>query len=82
MRDDPFFRDTHIIGQYLACPLLVHVDAYPKYVHGLCAVQNESDSRTSFPNELLSLEQNKDAPGLNKAMTIWIFGGGLPLPAI
>jgi len=56
VRDDPFFRDTHITGQYLACPLLVHIDAYP-----------------NFPNELLSMEQNKDAPGLNKQMTVWIF---------
>lgn len=35
---------------------------------------------TSFPDELLSMEQNKDAPGLNKATMVWIFSGGLPLP--
>jgi acetyl esterase/lipase len=55
VRDDPSFSDTPITGLYLACPLLVHVDAY-----------------SQFPNELLSLEQNKDAPDLNKELVIWI----------
>jgi len=56
VRDDPFFRHTPVIGQYLACPLLVHIDAYSR-----------------FPNELLSMEQNKDAPWLTKELLIWTF---------
>ncbi|KAH9027052.1 alpha/beta hydrolase fold-domain-containing protein [Lactarius hengduanensis] len=56
VRDDPLFSDTPVTGQYLSAPLLVHADAY---------------SRTRFPNELLSLEQNKDAPNLNKELTLW-----------
>ncbi|KAI0301656.1 Alpha/Beta hydrolase protein [Multifurca ochricompacta] len=59
VRDDPFFRDTPITGQYLSCPLLVHIDAY--------------SNRASFPNELLSAEQNKDVPVLTKEMIIWTF---------
>ncbi|KAH9026196.1 Alpha/Beta hydrolase protein [Lactarius pseudohatsudake] len=58
VRDDPLFSDTPVTGQYLAAPLLVHVDAY---------------SRTRFPNELLSLEQNKDAPNLNKEHVLLTF---------
>ncbi|KAI0266840.1 Alpha/Beta hydrolase protein [Gloeopeniophorella convolvens] len=49
-RDDPFFRDVPITGQYLACATLIHIDAQSK-----------------FPDELLSLEQNKDAPEFKKA---------------
>jgi acetyl esterase/lipase len=63
VRDDPLFCGTPITGQYLACPLLVHIDAY-----------------SNFPNELLSMQQNKDAPGLNKALIVWTFSDGLPLP--
>jgi len=63
VRDDPLFCGTPITGQYLACPLLVHIDAY-----------------SNFPNELLSMQQNKDAPGLNKALMVWTFSDGLPLP--
>jgi acetyl esterase/lipase len=33
-----------------------------------------ADNRTRFPNELLSLEQNKDAPYLTKKLMIWTFG--------
>ena len=32
-----------------------------------------ADSRTRFPNELLSLEQNKDAPCLTKEIIVWVF---------
>jgi acetyl esterase/lipase len=56
VRDDPFFSDTPVTGQYLAAPLLAHVDAH-----------------SQFPNELLSLEQNKDAPYLTKKLMIWTF---------
>jgi hypothetical protein len=54
----------------------------PRTYMGSVWFRKKSNSRTSFPNELLSMEQNKDAPGLNKALMVWIFGGGLPLPAI
>ncbi|KAH9979766.1 Alpha/Beta hydrolase protein [Russula compacta] len=54
VRDDPLFHDTPVTGQFLSCPLLVHVDAYSR-----------------FSNELLSLEQNKDAPSLNKGQVVW-----------
>ncbi|KAI0266777.1 Alpha/Beta hydrolase protein [Gloeopeniophorella convolvens] len=30
-RDDPFFRNVPIAGQYLACPMLIHPDAQSKY---------------------------------------------------
>ncbi|KAH9027049.1 Alpha/Beta hydrolase protein [Lactarius hengduanensis] len=56
VRDDPLFSDTPVTGQYLAAPLLVHVNAYSR-----------------FPNELLSLEQNKDAPNLNKEHVLLTF---------
>ncbi|KAF8257598.1 Alpha/Beta hydrolase protein, partial [Lactarius quietus] len=60
VRDDPSFADTPATGLYLTVPLLVHVDAH---------------SRTAgrFPNDLLSLEQNKDAPFLNKERLVWTF---------
>jgi hypothetical protein len=32
-----------------------------------------ADNRTRFPNELLSLEQNKDAPFLTKELIDWTF---------
>jgi hypothetical protein len=37
-----------------------------------------SDSRTTlrFPNDLLSLEQNKDAPFLTKERVAWTFSEG------
>ena len=42
----------------------------------LVALRQYADSRTRFPNELLSLEQNKDAPFLTKQVMIWTFGEG------
>jgi hypothetical protein len=38
----------------------------------LIILRQYANSRTRFPNELLSLEQNKDAPDLNKELVIWI----------
>ncbi|KAH9026192.1 Alpha/Beta hydrolase protein [Lactarius pseudohatsudake] len=32
-----------------------------------------ADAHSRFPNELLSLEQNKDAPNLNKELLLWTF---------
>jgi hypothetical protein len=37
----------------------------------LFILRQYADSRARFPNELLSLEQNKDAPDLNKEIVIW-----------
>jgi hypothetical protein len=34
------------------------------------------DSKIRFPNQLLSLEQNKNAPFLNKEMIVWSAGEG------
>ncbi|KAI0261587.1 Alpha/Beta hydrolase protein [Gloeopeniophorella convolvens] len=55
-RNDPFFTNTPVTGQYLACPLLVHLDAHPH-----------------FPDDLLSMEQNKDVPGLTKEIMVFTF---------
>ncbi|KAI0268886.1 alpha/beta hydrolase fold-domain-containing protein [Gloeopeniophorella convolvens] len=55
-RDDPFFRDVPITGQYLSCPVLIHFADYHR-----------------FPGELLSMEQNKDAPMLSKESAIRLF---------
>ncbi|KAI0264094.1 alpha/beta hydrolase fold-domain-containing protein [Gloeopeniophorella convolvens] len=55
-RDDPFFRDVPITGQYLACPVVIQAADYHR-----------------FPGELLSMEQNKDAPVLSKKFALWFF---------
>ncbi|KAG7095613.1 hypothetical protein E1B28_006338 [Marasmius oreades] len=52
VRDDPHLKDTPITGQLLVIPALVHPKAYPE----------------KFKSSLLSMEQNKDAPILPKAM--------------
>ncbi|KAK7460935.1 hypothetical protein VKT23_008863 [Stygiomarasmius scandens] len=52
-RDDPFFKDKALTGQALIIPLLIHPDAY-------------SELSEEYRSRLLSLEQNADAPGLNK----------------
>ncbi|KAI0053255.1 alpha/beta-hydrolase [Auriscalpium vulgare] len=49
-RDDPFFSDKPLTGSYLAIPAIVHGDAYPE----------------KFKDQLLSMEQNKDAPNINR----------------
>ena len=72
MRDDPSFSDTPVTGLYLAAPLLVHVDAHSQYAHFSCQ-PHCADNRTRFPNELLSLEQNKDAPFLTKEIMVWSY---------
>ena len=73
MRDDPSFSDTRVTGLYLAAPLLVHVDAHSKYAHFSCQVHHCADDRARFPNELLSLEQNNDAPFLTKEIMVWSY---------
>ncbi|KAJ7233548.1 alpha/beta hydrolase fold-domain-containing protein [Mycena rebaudengoi] len=50
-RDDPFFAEHSITGQLLHVPAVVHFEDYPE----------------EFKSELLSMEQNKDAPLLTKA---------------
>ncbi|KAJ7162681.1 Alpha/Beta hydrolase protein [Mycena crocata] len=52
-RDDPFFAQNRITGQVLQIPALVHPSAVPD----------------KYKSELLSYEQNKDAPVLSKAAT-------------
>ncbi|KAJ7915033.1 Alpha/Beta hydrolase protein [Mycena leptocephala] len=49
-RDDPFFEKHKITGQVLQIPVLVHPSAYP----------------AEYAADLLSYEQNKDAPIVNK----------------
>ncbi|THH13373.1 hypothetical protein EW146_g6827 [Bondarzewia mesenterica] len=49
-RDDLFFKDRPITGQILHYPSVVHMDAVPE----------------KYKSELLSMEQNKDAPGLTR----------------
>ncbi|KAL0572390.1 hypothetical protein V5O48_009568 [Marasmius crinis-equi] len=49
-RDDAFFKDKPLTGQLLHVPPVVHYDAVPE----------------KYKSSLLSLEQNKDAPVLNK----------------
>ena len=73
MRDDPSFSDTPVTGLYLAAPLLVHVDAHSQYAHFSCQLHDCVDNRARFPNELLSLEQNKDAPFLTKEIMVWSY---------
>ncbi|KAJ7915034.1 Alpha/Beta hydrolase protein [Mycena leptocephala] len=50
-RNDPFFVNHKITGHILQIPALVHSSAYP----------------AEYAEELLSCEQNKDVPVLNKA---------------
>ncbi|KAJ7688074.1 alpha/beta hydrolase fold-domain-containing protein, partial [Mycena rosella] len=50
-RDDLFFTSTELTGQILQIPAVVHTAAYPE----------------RFKADLLSMEQSKDAPILNKA---------------
>ena len=73
MRDDPSFSDILVTGLYLAAPMLVHADAYSQYAHFRCQPHYCVDNRTRFPNELLSQEQNKDAPFLTKEIIDWTF---------
>ncbi|KAJ6522228.1 Alpha/Beta hydrolase protein [Mycena vulgaris] len=56
-RDDPFFEAFPLTGQILQIPVLLHPAAYPE----------------QFKAELLSVEQNKDAPILSKANLEFLF---------
>ncbi|KAI0929515.1 hypothetical protein AcV7_005349 [Taiwanofungus camphoratus] len=57
-RDDPFFKKYPITGQILQIPVLLHADAAPE----------------EYKSELLSVEQNKDAPGLlNRTALYWFY---------
>ncbi|KAI0032470.1 Alpha/Beta hydrolase protein [Vararia minispora EC-137] len=49
-RDDPFFMSRPLTGQVLQIPAVCHFDHYPK----------------QYKDRLLSLEQNQNAPQLNK----------------
>ncbi|KAF9261872.1 hypothetical protein L218DRAFT_1001189 [Marasmius fiardii PR-910] len=48
-RDDPFFKDTPLTGQFLQVPFVIHYQAIPE----------------KYKSSLLSWEQNKDAPVLS-----------------
>ncbi|KAI0942643.1 hypothetical protein AcW1_003217 [Taiwanofungus camphoratus] len=49
-RDDAFFAGRRLTGQVLQVPIVLHPDAYPE----------------KYKSELLSMEQNKDAPFLDR----------------
>ncbi|KAJ7623526.1 Alpha/Beta hydrolase protein [Roridomyces roridus] len=63
-RDDAFFKETPLTGQLLQIPAVVHPDAVPE----------------KYKPVLLSLEQNKDAPILDRAALDWFLEqyGGAP----
>ncbi|GBE82736.1 Alpha/Beta hydrolase protein [Sparassis latifolia] len=62
-RDDPFFAKTPITGQYLQVP---------------CLLDPEADAG-KYKSELLSMEQNKDAPSLTRADIVY-FAHQLKIP--
>ena len=74
VRDAPSFSDTRVTGLYLAAPVLAHINANSQFAHFSCQVHHCADNRTRFPNELLSLEQNKDAPFMTKEIMVWSYG--------
>ncbi|KAJ3486724.1 hypothetical protein NLI96_g4019 [Meripilus lineatus] len=61
--EDPFFEGRKLTGQYLQIPATIHPSAYPE----------------KYKSELLSLEQNKDAPVLGKDAVLG-FGKWLGAP--
>jgi len=63
-RDDPFFDGRNITGQVLHVPMVVHPDVYPE----------------QFTNQLVSIEENKDAPLLSKASISYFLGLLKPPP--
>ncbi|KAJ7474245.1 Alpha/Beta hydrolase protein [Mycena latifolia] len=66
-RDDPFFAGRTLTGHVLQVPIVVHPAAYPE----------------EFKADLLSMEQNKDAPNLRKEDMnfCWDCLGGAPSDA-
>ncbi|KAH9970448.1 Alpha/Beta hydrolase protein [Russula compacta] len=44
-RDDPLLHDTPVTGQYLSCPLLVHVDAHSRCAYRFCKTHHKPDNR-------------------------------------
>ncbi|KAJ7623551.1 alpha/beta hydrolase fold-domain-containing protein [Roridomyces roridus] len=63
-RDDAFFKANQLTGQLLQIPAVVHPEAVPE----------------KYKPVLLSLEQNKDAPVLDRPAVDWFFEqyGGAP----
>ncbi|KAG7090661.1 hypothetical protein E1B28_009760 [Marasmius oreades] len=53
-RDDPFFKNTPLTGQFLEIPSVCHHEAYPE----------------KYKSSLLSYEQNKDVPMLNRDLLL------------
>ncbi|KAJ7682885.1 Alpha/Beta hydrolase protein [Mycena rosella] len=66
-RDDPFFQGRELTGQILQVPAVLHPNAVPE----------------KYKRELLSYEQNKDAPQLSAESAKWLFRqlGGSPTDA-
>ncbi|KAF9255262.1 alpha/beta-hydrolase [Marasmius fiardii PR-910] len=66
-RDDPTHfasKGTPVTGQLLQIPALCHPKAFPE----------------KYKSSLVSMEQNKDAPGLNKAAAEFVLGLYNPIP--
>ncbi|KAF9269640.1 hypothetical protein L218DRAFT_953264 [Marasmius fiardii PR-910] len=64
-RDDLFFKDTPLTGQLLQIPCVVHYQAVPE----------------KYKSSLLSLEQNKNAPILNRESVLKVMEFYKPPPA-
>ncbi|KAF9269816.1 hypothetical protein L218DRAFT_850572 [Marasmius fiardii PR-910] len=63
-RDDSFFKDTPLTGQFLQIPSVIHYQAVPE----------------KYKSSLLSFEQNKDAPGLKKESILKLLEFYKPTP--
>ncbi|THH13372.1 hypothetical protein EW146_g6826 [Bondarzewia mesenterica] len=76
-RDDPFFSGRPLTGQLLGYPAVCDLNAYPKkytalrFVPGSTHMPFRCKIPIRYTDDLLSLEQNKDAPVLSKAGMIW-----------
>jgi acetyl esterase/lipase len=75
-RDDPFFEKHKITGQVLQIPVLVHPSAYPAESVELTDITERFvvNFSSRYAADLLSYEQNKDAPIVNKAAMKFFYG--------
>ena len=74
-RDDAFFTTRPLTGQLLQYPVVCHPDAYPeRYISAgclfLCAAEADFHNER-YKSELLSIEQNKDAPVIGRREVYW-----------
>lgn len=77
-RDDPFFKDRPLTGQLLVIPAVIHIDAnVEKYAITLTrdSILILINILFRFRSDLLSMEENKDAPLLG-ADAVRHFNGG------